>query len=394
MTLWIGFFLAIILLLVLSRRDLALGMGVATITLAVFTLSLGGFGAALRATFTDPSVCLLALVVGIIPLIGGLLERFGEMDRLVSNLRIGIRPFLILAPSLVGMLPMPGGTLLSAPMIERGAGHEPADLKAAVNVWFRHTLLPVYPLGAALIASAKVAGFQVYDVIPAMTPVFLLSLLLGYIFLLRRVDGKLAQSGTFSLTGLLIPLSVILIAPLIDLILKHAMALPVAEIGTAVGVLTSLGLAVAICRPSGRELRDVTLKAKPWRFSAIILAMFAFLEVFQASGLPDRIAAMTLPPLVLCVIIGFALGLITGRIQAPMAIVVPIYISTYGGLSAAAFAVTFYAVFLGFLLTPIHPCVSVSLEYFETSLSSFWWRLAAPAFVGLAAALCVGLFVL
>jgi uncharacterized protein len=394
MTLWIGFLLAIILLLVLSRRDLALGMGVATITLAVFTLSLGGFGAALRAAFTDPSVCLLALVVGTIPVIGGLLERFGEMDRLVSNLRIGIRPFLVLAPALVGMLPMPGGTLLSAPMIERGAGHAPADLKAAVNVWFRHTLLPVYPLGAALIASAKVAGFQVYDVIPAMTPVFLLSLLLGYVFLLRRIDGQLVRLGPFSLAGLLVPLSVILIAPLIDLVLKYTVALPYTEIGTAAGVLSSLVLAIAICRPSGRELRSVILKAKPWKFAAIILAMFAFLEVFQASGLPDRIAAMTLPPLVLCVVIGFALGLITGRIQAPMAIVVPIYISTYGSFSTAAFAVTFYAVFLGFILTPIHPCVSVSLEYFKTPLSSFLWRLAGPAIVGLGAALLVGRFVL
>ena len=133
---------------------------------------------------------------------------------------------------------------------------------------------------------------------------------------------------------------------------------------------------------------------KPWKFAAIIFAMFAFLEVFQASGLPERIGALTLPPLVLCVAIGLALGLITGRIQAPMAIVVPVYVSTYGDMSAAAFAVTFYAVFLGFILTPIHPCVSVSLEYFKTSLSSFWWRLAAPAGVGLGAALLAGLFVL
>ncbi|MCK5246010.1 hypothetical protein KAR02_03885, partial [Candidatus Bipolaricaulota bacterium] len=82
------------------------------------------------------------------------------------------------------------------------------------------------------------------------------------------------------------------------------------------------------------------------------------------------------------------------RIQAPMAIVVPIYISTYGSFSTAAFAVTFYAVFLGFIVTPIHPCVSVSLEYFKTPLSSFWWRLAAPVIVGLGAALLAGGFVL
>jgi integral membrane protein (TIGR00529 family) len=394
MLLWVGFALSVVLLLFVSRKDLAFGMAIAAVVLGVFALSPAAFGGALLRALSDPSVLLLALVVGTIPLIGGLLERSGEMDRLVSNLRIGIRPFLVLAPALIGMLPMPGGTLFSAPLVERGAGHEPSDVKAAVNVWFRHTLLPIYPLGAALIASAKIAGFEVYNVIPAMLPVFALNLLLGYIFLLRRVNGRLARSGPFSLPGLLVPLAIILIAPAIDLVLKYAVALPYAEIGTAAGVLTSLALAIAVARPKREDVRDVAVKMKPWKFAAIILAMFAFLEVFQSSGLPERIAAMTLPPVVLCVVIGFALGLITGRIQAPMAIVVPIYISTYGGFSTPAFAVTFFAVFLGFILTPIHPCVSVSLEYFKTSLSSFLWRLAAPAGVGWCVALVAGLFVL
>ena len=368
MLLWVGFALSVALLLLVSRKSLALGMAVAALVLGVFTLTPAAFGAALLRAISDPSVLLLALVVGTIPLIGGLLERSGEMDRLVSNLRIGIRPFLVLAPALIGLLPMPGGTLFSAPLVERGAGQEESDVKAAVNVWFRHTLLPIYPLGSALIASSKIAGFEVYQVIPAMMPVFALSLLLGYFFLLRRVEGKLSRSGPFSLAGLLVPLLVILIAPAIDLVLKYAAPLPYPEVGTAAGVLTSLALTIAACRPRMRVVREVAVRMKPWKFAAIIVAMFAFLEVFQAYGLPERIAAMTLPPVVLCVVIGFALGLITGRIQAPMAIVIPVYVSTYGPPSTTAFAVTFYAVFLGFILTPIHPCVSVSLEYFKTSL--------------------------
>ncbi|MEE8593926.1 MAG: DUF401 family protein, partial [Candidatus Bipolaricaulota bacterium] len=116
MLLWIGFSMAIVLLLVVSRRNLALGMGIATVVLAIFTHSLGSFGTALWETISDPSVLLLALVVGVIPLIGSVMEASGQMDRLVANLRIGIRPFLALGPGLLGMLPMPGGALLSAPL--------------------------------------------------------------------------------------------------------------------------------------------------------------------------------------------------------------------------------------------------------------------------------------
>ena len=393
MLLWIGFSLAIVLLLVVSRRDLALGMGIATIVLAVFTHSFGSFGTALWETISDPSVLLLALVVGVIPLIGGVMEASGEMDRLVANLRIGIRPFLALGPGLLGMLPMPGGALLSAPLIERGAGHAPADIKAAANVWFRHALLLVYPLGPALIASAKIAELEVYSAIPYLIPAFLLTVGLGYVFLLRRVSGKLTQPGVFSLIGLLVPLLIILVAPILDLVLKRATALPYTEIGTVAGVLVSLSMGMIIGKIRLPQFGRIVLKARPWKYMLIIVAMFAFLNVFTTSGIPERIGAMSLPPVVLCIVIGALLGLITGRIQAPMSIIIPIYVTTYGTISAPAFAATYFAVFLGYILTPIHPCISVSLEYFKTSFGEFIRRMAVPTVTALLTTLIVSLLV-
>jgi len=392
--LWIGFGLAIASLLIVSRTHLALGMATAAGILAVFTLSPAALGDALWQTISDPSVLLLALIVGLIPLIGGVLEASGEMDRLVGNLRIGIRPFLAFAPALLGMLPMPGGALLSAPLIERGAPHADPEIKAAANVWFRHILLLVYPLGPALIASAKIANLDVYAVIPFLSPVFAGTLVLGYLFLLRRVDGSLHQPDPFSLRGLLIPLSILLTAPAVDIVLNAVTPFPHAEIPTVLGVSASLagGLAVARLRP--RRLAEVAVRARPWKYALIVLAMFAFLNVFQSSGVPERIAALSLPPIVLCGVLGFALGLITGRIQAPMSILLPIYVTTYGPISAAGFAVTYAAIFFGYVLTPIHPCISVSIEYFRTSMGPFLRRLAIPAVVGTAVTVAVGLLVL
>ena len=392
MQVWIGFSLAVVLLLAVSRKNLALGMALATAALAVFTMTPGAILDALWATLSDPSVLLLAAVVSLIPLIGGVMETTGEMDRLVANLRIGIRPFLALAPGLLGMLPMPGGALLSAPLVERGAGHAPSDVKAAANVWFRHVLLLVYPLGPALIASAKIAGLEVYDAIPYLIPAFLLTAFLGYFFLLRKVDGRLAQRGAFSLPGLLVPLSIILVAPAIDLILKRAIDLPVTEIGTVLGVTASLVFAMSVGRTGLRGLGRVTMRMRPWKYALIILAMFAFLNVFQGSGVPEKIAALTLPPVVLCVAIGFLLGLITGRIQAPMSVVIPIYVTAYGPISAGGFALTYLAIFLGYIVTPIHPCISVSLEYFNTPMGAFLKRLALPVAVSLVVAVIAGLF--
>lgn len=393
MMLWIGFSLAILLLLVFSRRDLALGMGMATLALALFTHSLGTFGQALWQTISDPSVLLLTLVVGMIPLIGGVMEASGEMDRLVANLRIGIRPFLALGPGLLGMLPMPGGALLSAPLVEQGAGHAPADVKAAANVWFRHVLLLIYPLGPDLIASAKIADLEVYSVIPYLIPSFALSLILGYVFLLRRVSGKLKQPGAFSWVGLFIPLCIILVAPVLDLVLKRAAPLPYTEIGTVVGVSASLFMGIVIGKIRLPQLGRIVRRAKPAKYMLIILAMFAFLNVFTSSGVPEQIGAMSLPPVVLCVVIGALLGVVTGRIQAPMSIIVPIYVTTYGAISAAGFAATYFAIVLGYILTPTHPCISVSLEYFQTSLGAYVRRMAIPTATALLITLGIGLLI-
>jgi integral membrane protein (TIGR00529 family) len=391
---WLGFSLAILLLLYLSRRNLALGMAVAAVVLAAFTLSFSQMGHALIATFGDPSVLLLSFVVGIIPMIGGTLEVSGEMDRLVTNMRIGQKAFLALSPALLGMLPMPGGALLSAPLVEKGAPHAAPDVKAAANVWFRHALLLVYPLGSALIASAKIAGLDVYRVIPFLAPAFLLTLFLGYVFLLRNVQGRLTYETRFSLRGLLVPLMIILVAPLLDLLMKQAVRLPYSEIGTAVGVTVSFVAAVTAGRVVLGNLKQVFLKMKPWKYALIILAMFLFLRVFETSGMPENIASMALPPVVLCVVIGFILGLITGRIQAPMSIIAPIFLTTYDIMTPLAFAVTFFSIFIGYVLTPIHPCISVSVEYFNTSLSVYLRKIAPPAVLATLVTLIVGIFML
>lgn len=394
MLIWIGFSLAILLLLVISRRSLALGMAAAAVVLALFTLPLPEMGSVLLRTFGDPSVLLIALVVGLIPMIGGALEISGEMERLVANMRIGRRPFLALSPALLGMLPMPGGALLSAPLVERGGKGVPSDVKAAGNVWFRHALLLIYPLGSSLIASTKIASVGLYQAILFLFPAFLLTTLIGYFLLLRHVDGKIEYDGRFSLSGLLVPLLIILSAPVIDVAIKSAFHLPHPEIGTVAGVTVSLLLAMGIGRIGLIQLKEIAWKMQPWKYAAIILAMFLFLNVFKSSGAPETLAAVDLSPVLLCIVIGFVLGLITGRIQAPIAVVVPIFVTVHGAMSFVAFTVTYFAVYLGYVISPVHPCVSVSLEYFSVSMPAFLRRMALPVAIAGLVDLAVALFVL
>ena len=74
-------------------------------------------------------------------------------------------------PALVGLLPMPGGALFSAPLVdsvdsEKGIG---GTLKAAVNYWFRHIWEYWWPLYPGVILAIRYSGlpFELFLIIQA-----------------------------------------------------------------------------------------------------------------------------------------------------------------------------------------------------------------------------------
>ncbi len=389
---WLGFAFSLVFLITVAHWSLWLAMFGAAVVLGLFTVSPGNLAGAVAGVLADPSVMLLGLAVSIIPLVGGALERTGRMDSLVNNMRIPRRAFVAVSPALLGMLPMPGGALLSAPLVER-AGGAPADLRAAANVWFRHALLLVYPLSASLITAAKLAGLEVWQVLPYQLPAFGLTVLLGYVFFLRHFAGEMERKGLFSLGGLLVPLGILFVAPALDFAFKQLPALPVSELATVIGVSVSLTLAVWR-RMDVRQLGRMVAQGKPWRFGLIVIGMFAYLEVFRASGAAQLIADLHLSPQALCVGIALLLGLATGREQAPASIVIPIFLAAYGVMTPWAFAVTYFAVYIGFVMSPVHPCVTVSAEYAGTTLAGLLKRMFVPSVLALGAVLGASYLVL
>lgn len=110
--------------------------------------------------------------------------------------------------------------------------------------------------------------------------------------------------------------------------------------------------------------------------------MFFFLEVFILSGAPEEIASLDLS-LFLLMLLGFFLGFATGRIQLPVSIVIPIYLAQFTGTTMPLldFVFIFTSLSLGYLITPIHPCVAYSTEYFETNFIKVVKVLGKPVFI-------------
>ncbi|MCK4758300.1 MAG: DUF401 family protein, partial [Thermoplasmata archaeon] len=180
----------------------------------------------------------------------------------------------------------------------------------------------------------------------------------------------------FSLAGLLIPLLIILIAPLLDFLMLNTWKPEIRELSLLIAVLVSLALAIWMGKITPRKLKAVTINMRPWKYGLIVIGMFVFLNVFVASGAPEAISSLSPSKTALCVLVGFILGFATGRIQLPISIIVPIYLTNFlvFAMEPVAFAITFFSIFLGYLISPVHPCNTVSLEYFNVSLKDFFGR--------------------
>jgi len=368
-------------LLIVSQKNLGLAMFLGALILGIFMIP-ERLPLTVLSCLSNPSTILLAIIVGLIPLIGGILNETGQIDKLIRNMRIGKKPFLMLSPALVGLLPMPGGALLSAPIVDKAGRGIPKEKKAGINVWFRHILYLVYPISANFIISTAAARIGLYQPIPQLLIVLLFSLFLGYFFFLRKDLGKIEYEQRFSLKDLLLPLAVLLVAPFLDIMIREFLNLPVKEIGTLIAVVTSLILAMILGKTDLRRFREITVKAKPWSFAFMIIGILVFLEVFKDSGILELLEEVPMTPEILYGI-AVALGFMTGRMITPAGIVFPIYLTKFGAVSPSTFTLIYFGIFLGYVLTPVHPCISLTTESLDVELKDYIRAVIPPVSIGL-----------
>jgi integral membrane protein (TIGR00529 family) len=331
------------------------------------------------AVCLDPAIILIALALVFIPLLGGLMEKSGLMEELIENMNISKRTSLMLAPALYGLLPVAGGALMSAPIIDQIGSEMENHKKVAINVWFRHIFILIYPV--SLLVISEIADINLYVIMFSMLIPFVILAVIGYGLLVRMVsEGEKDHKRDYK--KIVRNVSPILLPPLVDLLGRTIFQIEYPEFFLLLGLIISLFLSLKLGNMNIRSLSSIGKQMKLWRFPLLIISMFLFLEVFQRSSVPTTIASLNLP-FILFLCLSFFLGFATGRIQLPLSIMVPIYISQYvfGFIPLLDFSFLYLAIFLGYLITPIHPCVSYSIEYYDTTFKKVLKQLSIPTFL-------------
>jgi uncharacterized protein len=336
----------------------------------------------------------LFLIVGSILVISRLMKESRHMDRIVegfARLSGNERTAGLVLPALIGLLPMPGGALFSAPMVETTFnGHDlSGEQQTAVNYWFRHIWEFWWPLYPAVVLAVALLKVKTWQFIVFMAPMTVVMVLAGMVFILKPINRKAVQEKKVFSSGevktflweimpiLIVVLVIILLEVLTGLLKKGGI---IFNLPAAVTILPGLLVSIIwVCLVNRITLKPLWTAVYD-RGVLSILLLVAAIMIFQGIMKDSRavfdirteLMTYNISILLVVAIMPFLSGLITGIgigfVGTSFPLVIPLFpsASTFDFLSYAALA--YVLGFMGMMLSPVHLCFLVTKDYFKANL--------------------------
>ena len=380
----IGFIFFAIIILTFMKVNLWISLlGTTFLVGLLFHLPVAKIGMDLVSATLDEKTLLLIAALFTILFFSNLLKETGRMNKILEGFRYilkDMRVVVALLPAMIGLMPLVGGALVSAPMVVEGSDQLKLspERRTFINYWFRHVweyILPTYP---ALILAATLVGVPVRKlgwVNFPLTPVAILSgAMIGFWGISNSKEGGevLQRTSVWELLKNLFPLIFALVL-VIGFTVELAYAFGLTILGMILfyridpkTVLKALKGSLSI----ELLLTVVTVMGfkKVLESSQAILTISTFLS---SSGVPFRLIAIFVPLVV---------GLMTGMTIAPIAIGFPILIPLFQNdpdfLNYMMLA--FASGIAGDLLSPFHLCLVLTKDYFHAEWKGIFRLLWVP----------------
>ena len=385
--------LVLIVFLINRKWNLGLVLLLATALLGLlFARPLVDLGRDVLVAATDWLTVRLVGIVVLILLLGEILRRTARLDgmlhalqRLVPDTRI----VFAVVPALIGLLPMVGGAVFSAPMVDRigdqlGASR---DRKTFVNYWFRHVWEYVFPLYPSFLLGTALLGITVRQASALMWPVTVVSVVGGVLFgLLGLSRTRDAETGESTAAGLReLAFSVWPIALVLALSL-------VAGLDLIVSLALTIALLALVNRIGLDQFWDILRHHIRWDTVIVIIGAMVFRRVLEETGgvaaASQALLQMRVPTVVAVFAVPFAAGLLSGLGTASFAIGFPIVLPLIGNSPVepgmAVWAWT--AGFLGVMMSPVHLCLALTRVYFQSDWGPLYRRIVLATLLVVATA--------
>jgi len=347
----------------------------------------------------------ILLIVWLIMVMSKIMKEAGQMERLVSSFsRLSGDPRTVgsVMTALIGLLPMPGGALFSAPMVDASLATLPVnkEQKTIINYWFRHIWEYWWPIFPGVILALALLKVETWIYISTMAPVTAISIFAGTIFILRPIRvAQQAAANQVSWKALgrflkeILPILIIIFFILFQAALTEILemfgvrfAMPGA-LSILPGLVAALVWVAASNHLPAYRIRASLMDQGSISILLLIVAIMIFQGVLKESQaalqirselfayrIPVSLVIMFLPFLA-----GFITGIAVGFVGTSFPLIIPMFPESdlLGYLSSAALAFTFG--FMGMMLSPVHLCFLVTKDYYGASLIKSYRYLLPPA---------------
>jgi hypothetical protein len=343
------------------------------------------FGTTLLGTLTAYDTIKLVAIVAFILMLSSCLRESGALEEMVGSICRMIRDNRVtmgLLPALIGFLPMPGGALFSAPMIEGLAdkANLTAEYRTFINYWFRHVWEYSFPLYPGLLLSATILHVNLGRLTVHQFPLCVAAIVSGTVFGLIRVPKILrkvetgrewwVQVGRF-LRGFW-PVLLIVIG---IFIVPWSRILPVgAKFDPLMVTLPVTVLLFGWPRLGFRGFIRAIVKGFDYRLPLTVLAVLIFKDIIGHSGAVEDLSATFqrwgIPDLALFIILPVLMGYLTGITHTYVSVAFPLLMPFFGDpIDLTRVQLAYAAGFVGVLLSPVHLCLVLSADYFHADLN-------------------------
>ncbi len=350
---------------------------------------------------------LLILVIFLLLFFTEVLNKSGRMQKTVEAIKIWLpHDKLLLSglPALIGLLPMPGGALVSAPLVKSIDSNKKLKrpLIVAINYWYRHIWEFWWPLYPGVILAITISGLAPWIYYLIMVPFTPVAILGGYFFLLRKVEKR--QSNTYKskfsirdITKTLGPLGILVLVSILGSLFLPKLSIPL-PLTNVTAMLLGLIIALLLVLLRNPEAFLPSVKMVKSKKTVSLMLVIIGVQLFSTSlKIPlvenntmnlvtlmrDELSNLGVPILLIMTILPLVSGFVTGVAFAFVGASFPLVFELLGtnpSFNALIATTTLcYALgYIGMILSPVHICFVVTSEYFKSQIFLTYKYLIGP----------------
>jgi len=380
--------LVLLFILILVKVDVAIAVLTFTLLFGILSTSFNEFIVGLFKGITGTSTINLLLALTFALFLASLLRTTGVLEKTTKLFQtFGLRFASYSVPAIVGLIPMPGGALVSAMMLKRLYFERlklKTDFASYLNHWFRHIWVPSWPLYQSIIITASLLNTSVTTVITSTFLASIGSIIAGLIvssktmLKLHNVENVRDEfSWKLVLEGLWPFILIIFLVFIVKLNIITSLALTI--------------IATILCkRPKVKDYVEALKFALSPKILTIIFSVMIYKEFIVLSGATEH---YNIPTLAIASIIPFLIGIVASGEFLYVAIAFPILLKILafnGVINKLALLVAFTSGYLSVMLSPAHLCIVLTTEYYSVKLYKVYKYTIPSVLIALGITLTLG----